>query len=786
MTPTPPVITELVAGFGELARTVEDVATACARSVPRSEHDRLVARLDTLERERAISEVKAQLRIEEIQRVLTASQAENRILEARAERVLGLAEEEIGRSMVERAGKGISFHAYGHCPRCGAPGRTRERRRDGNDICCNKHVYPSNSSIACECPPGTRPHKSQRTVGNPNHGTDGRFAAAPGGSGGHAKERRRKRKAKTLERLRREYKAEAKNLKADHRGERTSLLKAQRRDHATALKQHAAERAKHKRGEIREFKSIAKEHRKDREKANRDHLKAVALEKQTHADNKSRINDDDEMKDEHDRHREELESLHESHAEEREALRQDLRGNFRDKREEFHDERKRLKVEQKDEHKYLKEGHQGDREEMKERHKEERQDLIDSLRYQMHNKGFKHHAGQDLSEPRPVDEPARRKVKRDLDDAGVERAGKHAGNPNHVESGPKGGQFASGHGGGGDGHEKPPVGRKKRPKRKVRKPGHVDKPAATAGDKKPANSKPKSERPAKDSKPKPTRGEMASARREGAGKDAKIVMSDGRPAPDHVKPSMVPPNWTDVKVSVDPKAEVLVTARDAKGRPKMVTSDSYDARSAAVKFGRVSEMIREHDTIGKQIDKARKDPATKEEADVAWLMREQGTRPGSDRDTKAKVRAYGATTLEARHVIEAPDGVRLQFIGKEGIAHDHLIRNPELGKMLVQRKKDAASPDAKIFATDDKKVRDFTATLDGGKFSPKDFRTSVATRMAIDHVKADPHPSKDEKEHKKRVMDVATRVSKLLGNRPAQALQSYIHPTAFNSWSPRS
>lgn len=397
---------------------------------------------------------------------------------------------------------------------------------------------------------------------------------------------------------------------------------------------------------------------------------------------------------------------------------------------------------------------------------------------------------------------------------GIERQGSGAkgkGNPNHVASGDKGGQFASGSGGGGGAPEKRPL-RKKRPVHKpgsiaankatqTAKPDHENtsesgpkdkksaaKPNTSQGDK--AATKPKSASPkaasGKDQKPKPTRGEMATARREGTGKDARIVMQDGRDAPTHVRPSMVPPKWTDVKVSIDPKAEVLVTARDAKGRPKMVTSESYDARSAAVKFGRVNEMIKEHDVIGAQIDKARKEPANKEEADAAWLMREQGTRPGSDADTKAKVKAYGATTLEARHVVEAPDGVRLQFIGKEGVAHDHLIRNPELAKMLVERKKAATNTDTKIFKTDDKKVRAFTATLDGGKFSPKDFRTSLATRMAIDHVKADPVPSKDQKEHEKRVKDVATRVSGVLGNKPAQALQSYIHPTAFASWSPRS
>ena len=194
---------------------------------------------------------------------------------------------------------------------------------------------------------------------------------------------------------------------------------------------------------------------------------------------------------------------------------------------------------------------------------------------------------------------------------------------------------------------------------------------------------------------------------------------------------MVPPAWTDVKVSVDPRAEVLVTARDEKGRPKMVTSKSYDARSAAIKFqAPLSQMIEEHGKIAAEIQKSRKNPETKEEADCAWLMQVQATRPGSDRDTKAKVKAYGATTLEARHIVETKDEVRLQFIGKEGIAHDHLVRDKKLAEMLVARKKAAGKPDARIFNTNDTKVREFTQQRDGGKFTPKDFRTSVATILA--------------------------------------------------------
>lgn len=216
----------------------------------------------------------------------------------------------------------------------------------------------------------------------------------------------------------------------------------------------------------------------------------------------------------------------------------------------------------------------------------------------------------------------------------------------------------------------------------------------------------------------------------------------------------------------------------------MVLSQSYEARSAAIKFNRVTELIDKHDAVSREIQAARGKDATREEADCAYLMQVQATRPGSNTDTKARVKAYGATTLEARHVVQSGDGVRLQFVGKEGVWHDHLVRDPDLAKMLVARKEAAGSDEGKLFRTSDAKVRDFVAGLDGGKFSPKDFRTSAATRLARDAVAADPERSRSQKEHAIRVKAVAERVSRLLGNRPAQALESYIHPAVFESWKP--
>lgn len=36
---------------------------------------------------------------------------------------------------------------YGLCPECKAPGKARERRPNGNDICANGHSYPSKNAI---------------------------------------------------------------------------------------------------------------------------------------------------------------------------------------------------------------------------------------------------------------------------------------------------------------------------------------------------------------------------------------------------------------------------------------------------------------------------------------------------------------------------------------------------------------------------------------------------------------------------------------------------------------
>ncbi len=340
----------------------------------------------------------------------------------------------------------------------------------------------------------------------------------------------------------------------------------------------------------------------------------------------------------------------------------------------------------------------------------------------------------------------------------------------------------------------------------------------------------------KSTKAKPIRSVMAYAQREGEGKTAKVVMADGSPAPKHITAKMVGHDWVDVQIAMDPKADVLVIAKDKNGKPKTVYADKWVMKSAADKFSKVREGLLKMDGMAKEVQSDRKKSATKEQADCTWLMSIQGTRPGSEADnkgtaqhfgheifpkdvvvqgdkvmlrvgdtqipikdkkTKAELirrkekklplfdstywlKSHGATTLEGRHVVEDNGKVFLRFVGKESVYHNHEIKDPDLAKMLLERKK-ASGEDGQLFDTDEGNLSRYVRKLDGGKFTPKDLRTIRGTKYAIEVVQT-MEPPTNEKEYKAKVKEVGEIVCKLLGNDFAMALKAYIDPSIFSAW----
>jgi DNA topoisomerase I len=265
--------------------------------------------------------------------------------------------------------------------------------------------------------------------------------------------------------------------------------------------------------------------------------------------------------------------------------------------------------------------------------------------------------------------------------------------------------------------------------------------------------------------------------------NGKRVFLDGSELPEHIQKLRIPPAWTDVKINPDPAGDLLVQGKDVKGRFQSVYSDRFAKKQAEAKFARIQELDQKFDSILKQVQEARlsTEPAVKDTADCLQMIIKMGIRPGSEADTGAAVKAFGATTLQGKHVVTENGKVFLRFIGKKGVRLDLEVADKNLAKMLINRAK-TAGVDGQLFPkTNETKLLDFAHSLDGGKFKTKDFRTLLGTRTAMEEIAKMPIP-KNEKEYKQFVKEVATKVSEKLGNTPTVALESYINPSVFSEW----
>lgn len=285
------------------------------------------------------------------------------------------------------------------------------------------------------------------------------------------------------------------------------------------------------------------------------------------------------------------------------------------------------------------------------------------------------------------------------------------------------------------------------------------------------------------SKLKVTKTEKALTVHTVVGTDGVRKSADGSDLPDHIKALTIPPAWTDVKFNPDVSGDLLACGKDSKGRMQLVYSEAFAKSQAEVKFRRIEELAQKFDEITAQNEKNRKSKSLKirDSADCLKLVMVTGVRPGSDDDTGAEVKAYGATTLMGKHVVKTSNGVELHFTGKKGVDLKIPVDDPETAKMLLRRAKESGG-EGKLFSnTNDKTLLAYTHTMDGGSFKTKDFRTHLGTSTAIDEISKLPKPN-NEKEYKRSVLAVAKKVSTKLGNTPTVALQAYISPVVFAEW----
>jgi len=258
--------------------------------------------------------------------------------------------------------------------------------------------------------------------------------------------------------------------------------------------------------------------------------------------------------------------------------------------------------------------------------------------------------------------------------------------------------------------------------------------------------------------------------------DRAAVRGEMRPAaPEEKKLHKVPPAYTNVQVTDDPKAEIRATAKTPNGKTKDYATASYNKNQSDAKFDRVARL---HTDLPKASGKWDKEIAAhgpnENEALVLKLISQTGFRTGGAVN-KAKP-AYGANTLLTSHAVVTGDKIDFDFIGKSGKRQQHSLTDPVLARHIEARQ---AAGKATLFDTSDKKTLGYMKSTAGNDYKVHDLRTHVASAMAGDLVSRSVMPT-DDKARAKLKISIADSVAKKIGDTRKVALDRYIHPHTWD------
>lgn len=239
---------------------------------------------------------------------------------------------------------------------------------------------------------------------------------------------------------------------------------------------------------------------------------------------------------------------------------------------------------------------------------------------------------------------------------------------------------------------------------------------------------------------------------------------------------VIPPAWSDVWINPDPRGHIQAFGMDAAGRRQYIYHPRWGEAAGAAKFGHMLEFADRLPALRsrlKAILAGSDDDLERALAVLVRLLDVSGLRIGHRRYRETSG-AIGATTLKSRHLKFVEGAVHLGFPSKSGKFREMVIEDADLCVLLQDY---CGRPNDDLFEMDDRRVRaaDVNAFLQGvmkAPFTAKDFRTwggSVAATAALRDM-----PDAGVK----AVVDAA---AEWLGNTPAVARQSYIHPAIIRA-----
>ncbi len=284
-------------------------------------------------------------------------------------------------------------------------------------------------------------------------------------------------------------------------------------------------------------------------------------------------------------------------------------------------------------------------------------------------------------------------------------------------------------------------------------------------------------------------------RRRRSGRGFSYRDADGRTIRDReiiarIRAVAIPPAWTDVWICPWPNGHIQASGRDARGRKQYRYHAEWHQRRGTDKFGRLLDFAKALPRIRRRCDVDLARPGLAREkvlAAVVRLLEMTLIRVGNDEYARLN-RSFGLTTLRGRHARIEGSGVRFRFRGKSGKTHEVGLRDRRLAG-IVRRCQELPGQDLFQFVDDDGEVRDvasddvndYIREASGGEFTAKDFRTWAGTVLAYRALRA-LQPGVGQGGAKKNVVEAIRQTADRLGNTPAVARGSYVHPAVLEAY----
>ncbi len=272
-------------------------------------------------------------------------------------------------------------------------------------------------------------------------------------------------------------------------------------------------------------------------------------------------------------------------------------------------------------------------------------------------------------------------------------------------------------------------------------------------------------------------------------RDAAGATIRDRAGVERIRALAIPPAWTDVWICPWPNGHLQATGRDARGRKQYRYHPRWQARRGSDKFERMVEFAQALPAIRDRCEADLRRPGLPREkvlAVVVRLLERTLIRVGNDEYARDN-RSFGLTTLKNRHARIDGGHVRFRFRGKSGKTHEVGLQDRRLAR-VIRRCQELPGQELFQYVDDDGEVRDVASDdvndylrQAGGPFSAKDFRTWAGTVLAYRALRA-LQPSGDEADARRAVIEAVRITADRLGNTPAVARGSYVHPAVLEAY----